>query len=330
MSLLKVENLSVGYKTKKGVFNAVNNISFSIEQGRSLGFVGESGCGKTTIGMTLMGLLPENASVLQGDIFFNGSNLVHFNDKQWKNFQGKEMSMIFQAAMNAMNPVIRVDEQIMESIEVHSPGMSKNEMYKKVEKLFNMVGIDKERLKNFPHQYSGGMKQRAVIAMALACNPKLIIADEPTTALDVIVQDQILKEIKKIQREMKTSVIFISHDIAVVADVCEDICVMYGGKIVEKGKREEVFKNPCHPYTRTLLASYLSLDSDKNIKIHKIENPPDLVTLTNGCSFADSCNYKSKSCKTHNPDWISLSDTHHTFCFKDTLNMLNRDNSDGK
>ncbi len=319
MTLLKVENLSVGYKTKKGLLNAVNNISFTLEQGKSLGFVGESGCGKTTIGMTLMGLLPENANILQGDIYFNGSNLAHFNDEKWRNFRGKEISMIFQAAMNAMNPVIRVDEQVMEAIEVHNPDMPRNEIHTKVKKLFNMVEIPENRLKDYPHQYSGGMKQRAIIAMALACNPKLIIADEPTTALDAIVQDQILKEIKEIKKGLNTSIIFISHDIAVVADVCEDICVMYGGQIVEKGKREEVFKYPRHPYTKTLLASYLNLDSDKDIKVPEIQKPPNLITLTGGCNFSASCICKSKNCINHAPEWVNLSPTHQAFCCEETL-----------
>ena len=320
MTLLNVENLSVGYKTKKGLLKAVNDVSFSIEQGRSLGFVGESGCGKTTIGMTLMGLLPGNASVLQGDIYFNDFNLANFSDKEWRDLRGREISMIFQAAMNAMNPVIRVDEQIIEVIETHNPEMSKTDINEKVKNLFKLVDIPKDRLKDYPHQYSGGMKQRAIIAMALACNPRLIIADEPTTALDVIVQDQILKEIKKIQKELNTSVVFISHDIAVVADVCEDICVMYGGQIVEKGKREEVFKSPMHPYTKTLLASYLSLDSDANIKVPEIQKAPDLITFTGKCCFADSCSCCTAKCKSHTPGWVDMSETHQVFCFEDTLN----------
>jgi peptide/nickel transport system ATP-binding protein len=325
MAMLNVENLSIGYKTKKGLLKAVNDISFSIEQGRSLGFVGESGCGKTTIGMALMGLLSENGSILQGDIHFNGSNLAKFNDKQWRDFRGSEISMIFQAAMNAMNPVIRVDEQISEAIETHNPEMLKEDIEQKVKNLFNLVDIPQDRLKDFPHQYSGGMKQRAIIAMALACSPKLIIADEPTTALDVIVQDQILKEIKKIQKELNTSVIFISHDIAVVADVCEDICVMYGGKIVEKGKREEVFKSPRHPYTKILLESYLSLDSDENIKVPEIQNAPDLMTLTGECSFSASCDRCSAKCKTDKPGWVNLTETHQAFCFEDEINKDNHD-----
>lgn len=325
MASLTVKNLSVGYKSKKGLVNAVNNISFSIEQGRSLGFVGESGCGKTTIGMTLMGLLPENGSILQGDILFNGDNLADFNDDRWRAFRGKEISMIFQAAMNAMNPVIRVDEQIAEIIETHHPQMSRTDVYQKVKEMFNLVEIPEDRLRDYPHQYSGGMKQRAIIAMALACTPKLIIADEPTTALDVIVQDQILKEIKQIQKKTNTSLIFISHDIAVVADVCKDICVMYGGQIVEKGTREEVFKSPRHPYTKTLLGSFLSLDSSKTITIPRIREAPDLITLAGGCRFAGSCSCQSKNCSNHTPGWVNLSSTHQALCFEDVLDKDKND-----
>jgi len=325
MAVLKVENLSIGYKSKKGLVNAVNNISFSIEQGQSLGFVGESGCGKTTIGMALMGLLPENASILQGNIIFNGKNLARFNDDEWRNFRGKEISMIFQAAMNALNPVIRVDEQIAEVIETHNPEMPKTDVYTQVKKMFNLVEIPENRLRDYPHQYSGGMKQRAIIAMALACKPKLIIADEPTTALDVIVQDQILKEIKQIQKALNTSVIFISHNIAVVADVCKDICVMYAGQIVEKGTREEVFKFPRHPYTKTLLGSYLSLESEENIKVPEMRDSPDLITTTGVCMFAENCNCKSQDCKNKTPEWVNLSSTHQALCFEDVLNKDEND-----
>ena len=320
MAVLKVENLSIGYKSKKGLVNAVNNISFSIEQGQSLGFVGESGCGKTTIGMALMGLLPENASILQGDIIFNDKNLAHFKDEEWRAFRGKEISMIFQAAMNALNPVIRIDEQIGEVIEIHNPEMSKTDVYTQVKKMFDLVEIPENRLRDFPHQYSGGMKQRAIIAMALACMPRLIIADEPTTALDVIVQDQILKEIKKIQKALNTSVIFISHDIAVVADVCKDICVMYAGQIIEKGTREEVFKSPRHPYTKTLLGSYLDLDSEKRIRVPEMREAPDLIKNSEACLFANSCNCKSQECKKNKiPGWVTISSTHQALCFEDAL-----------
>jgi len=275
--------------------------------------------------MTLMGLLPENATILQGDIFFNGKNFAKFNGTEWRSARGKDIAMIFQAAMNALNPVIRVDEQIMEAIEIHHSLLSKTEMLKKVKKLFSLVKIPEDRLRDFPHQYSGGMKQRAVIAMALACNPELIIADEPTTALDVIVQEQILKGIKHIQKALNTSLIFISHDIAVVADVCEDVCVMYGGQIVEQGKREEVFRFPRHPYTKTLLSSYLSIDNDEEIVIPEIRIAPDLINITGGCRFAANCTYNSQGCEDRTPDWVDISSTHKAFC---RVNVINKDNDD--
>lgn len=312
--ILLVENLSIGYNTKKGVLKAVDNISFRLEWGRSLGFVGESGCGKTTIGMALMGLLPENGSILSGSINFQGKELTRMDEDQWRDVRGKDIAMIFQSAMNALNPVIRVGDQVIEAIVTHSPDLSPEQVNDRLKTLFDLVEIPEQRIFDYPHEYSGGMKQRAVIAMALACTPKLIIADEPTTALDVIVQDQILKEIKKIQQAMGMSLIFISHDIAVVSQVCEDICVMYAGQIVETGTREEVFKSPKHPYTKTLLASYLSLDSDENILIPKLMETPDLINEGSGCRFSGNCHCRSKGCLTGAPDWINVSSTHKVFC----------------
>ena len=213
MTLLSIKNLSIGYQTKNGMLKAVDNISFDLEKGRPLGFVGESGCGKTTIGMTLMGLLPDNARILGGSIGFQNNDLTQLTENQWRKVRGKEIAMIFQAAMNALNPVMRVDEQVIEAIVTHTPDISSVDLENRINELFDLVEIPRARMKDFPHEYSGGMKQRVIIAMALACNPKLIIADEPTTALDVIVQDQILKEIKQIQKAMNTGLIFISHEI---------------------------------------------------------------------------------------------------------------------
>ncbi len=319
MALIAVTNLSIAYRTGRGLLRAVDDISFSIAQGGSVGFVGESGCGKTTLGMALMGLLPGNASVLQGEILFNGRDLARFNEEQWREVRGSEIAMIFQAAMNALNPVIRVGEQIIEAIETHSPGISRKEAEQKAQTLFDLVELPRDRLKDFPHHYSGGMKQRAVIAMALACDPALIVADEPTTALDVVVQDQILREIKAIQKRTGTSLVFISHDIAVVAQVCEDICVMYGGQIVEKGKRQEVFKSPAHPYTKILLSSYLTLDADKGITMPDIQNAPDMMDNTRGCRFAENCPLQSHACTSRSLPWVDLSETHKVRCLKDAV-----------
>jgi peptide/nickel transport system ATP-binding protein len=314
MTLLSVKNLTIGYQTKKGLLKAVDNISFDLDKGRPLGFVGESGCGKTTIGMALMGLLPDNAVILGGSMQFQGSDLVTFTEKQWRQIRGAKIAMIFQAAMNALNPVHRVDEQIKEAIITHQPDMPEKDLNARLRELFNLVDIPVERMTDYPHEYSGGMKQRAIIAMALACDPDLIIADEPTTALDVIVQDQILREIKSVQQQTDTGLIFISHDIAVVSSVCEQICVMYAGQIVETGTRKEVFKSPRHPYTRTLLGSYLSLDNLNDIRIPDMQEAPDQVSDNRSCRFAASCSACTGACAKSVPGWVDITSSHRALC----------------
>jgi peptide/nickel transport system ATP-binding protein len=226
----------------------------------------------------------------------------------------KEISMIFQAAMNALNPVKRVQEQVLEAVMTHDPGLSGDEAIKQVEGLFQLVNIPLERMRDYPHQYSGGMKQRAIIAMALACNPSLIIADEPTTALDVIVQHQILEETKHLQKEMNISIIFISHDISIVADVCHDIAIMYAGEVVEYGAREEVFDNPMHYYTRALLASYPTLSGERKDLIPIPGEPPNLIDPPPGCRFCDRCEASGSSCSLLPPEWLHLSPRHHVLC----------------
>ncbi len=314
MSLLSVKNLSVGYETKNGLIKAVDDISFDLEKGRPLGFVGESGCGKTTIGMTLMGLLPDNAVLLGGSMEFADKNLALLSEAQWRSVRGRQVAMIFQAAMNALNPVYRVDDQIREAIVTHDPDISDKALNARIKELFNLVEIPLDRIHDYPHEYSGGMKQRVIIAMALACSPKLIIADEPTTALDVIVQDQIIKGLKAIQAKFNTGLIFISHDIAVVASVCEQICVMYGGQIVEKGRSREVFSNPRHPYTKTLLGAYLALDNEESIVIPDMGEMPDLTMETGACRFSVNCNVCSKACISARPQWIDISPNHQALC----------------
>ncbi len=289
MALLEVQNLSVGYHTQKGYLHAVEDVSFSLEEGKSFGFVGESGCGKTTLGMALMRLLPPNGLIRKGRILFDGADLLQMPDEEMRKIRWQKIAMIFQAAMNALNPVHRVNEQIAEAILTHHASLGKKEAFEQVEALFQLVGIPKDRMRDFPHQYSGGMKQRAVIAMALACKPRLIIADEPTTALDVIVQDQILKEVKNLQKKFGISMIFISHDISIVADVCHDIGIMYAGKLVEQGSREEVFSKPVHPYTKALLSSYPTLTGEKNRLVPIPGETPNLIHPPSGCRFRDRC-----------------------------------------
>jgi peptide/nickel transport system ATP-binding protein len=314
MPLLTVENLSIGYHTRKRFIKSVEGVSFFLNKGKSLGFVGESGCGKTTIGMSLMRLLPANAAITQGRVMFDGHDLLKISEKEMRQIRWKKIAMIFQAAMNALNPVHRVNEQIIEAMVTHDPDISMASATRQVEKLFNLVGITAGRMRDFPHNYSGGMKQRVIIAMALACNPDLIIADEPTTALDVIVQSQILNAVKKLQKEFDISLIFISHDIAVVADVCESINIMYAGQIIETGTREEVFSAPIHPYTKSLLASYLTLDGKKASPIPNSGDTADRILSPQGCRFCDRCPVSNPECSRTEPQWIEVSPTHKVLC----------------
>ena len=313
---MTVNNLSVGYHTRKGFIKSVQGVSFALDQGKSLGLVGESGCGKTTIGMAIMGLLPDNASVTNGKILFEDQDLLKMSKREIRQVRWRKIAMIFQAAMNALNPVHRVSDQISEAILAHDTDISEKEAMKQVQSLFQLVGIPMDRLRDYPHQYSGGMKQRAIIAMALACHPSLIIADEPTTALDVIVQDQILNAIKDFQNKLKISVIFISHDIAVVADVCDNIGIMFSGQLVEYGRVEEVFNLPMHPYTKSLVASYLTLDKD-NVQLNSyLGECPDLIKPTAGCSFCERCSVADATCRLMAPEWIEISPTHKVLCFQ--------------
>lgn len=313
MALLEVKNLSIGYRTKRGYLKAVENVSFSLEEGRSLGFVGESGCGKTTIGMALMGLMPPNGSIGQGQILFDGQDLLKMTEAQRRKTRWRRIAMIFQAAMNAMNPVQRVGDQVAEAILVHHPEVEKEAALRQVEALFDLVGIPRDRLRGYPHQYSGGMKQRAIIAMALACRPKLIIADEPTTALDVIVQDQILEEVKKLQKEFNIGVIFISHDISIVADMCQDIAVMYAGQMVEIGPREAVFEEPVHPYTKALLSSFPTITGEKGDLIPIPGETPNLIRPPTGCRFGQRCPGASPTCSVA-PKWVRIGPGHKALC----------------
>jgi len=314
MTLLDVKNLSISYQTRGGPLQAVEDISFALDKGKTLGFVGESGCGKSTIGLALMGLLPPNATVTSGSVRFNGSDLLSLSEEKLRQVRWQKIAMIFQAAMNALNPVHRVSDQVAEAILAHTPGISKTDALAQVRELFDLVEIPIKRMNDYPHQYSGGMKQRAVIAMALACRPDLIIADEPTTALDVIVQAQILDEIKSIQKELNLGILFISHDISVVADVCDHIGVMYAGQLVEYGHRREVFESPGHPYTQELVGSHQALLGAQCQPQSAPSAAPNLLSPPPGCRYCDRCKEGSDTCRTEAPQWIELSDNHRIFC----------------
>jgi peptide/nickel transport system ATP-binding protein len=314
MALLSVEGLSVGYRTGKGPLKAVEGVSFSIREGRSLGFVGESGCGKTTLGMAIMGLLPPNAEVTAGKILLDGVDLLRKSEEEMRRIRWKEIAMIFQAAMNALNPVHRVQDQIAEAILAHRPEWNRQQALKRVEGLYDLVDLPRERMRDYPHQYSGGMKQRAIIAMALACHPRLIIADEPTTALDVIVQHQILQKTKSLQKELHFGIIFISHDISIVAEVCDDIGIMYAGQLVELGPKEEVFGAPKHPYTNALFSSFPNLTGRKQTLNPIPGETPNLIRPPSGCRFCDRCPGAEAACSLGSPQWVEITPRHRVMC----------------
>ena len=300
MPLIEVRHLTVDYPTRRGVVRAVDDVSFSLERGQVLGLVGESGCGKTTTALALMGLTPEGAQV-GGEIHLEGRNLVGLSAEELRRLRWKEISMVFQGAMNALNPVHSVGDQIVEAILTHEPRLRAREARARVAELFSAVGLPPDRGEHYPHQYSGGMKQRAVIAMSLACNPRLVIADEPTTALDVIVQDRILRELRRIRRERDLSMLYISHDMAVIAEMADVVAVMYAGRIVEVGPTSDVFARPVHPYTAALMAASPTLHGPKRRLASLAGAPPDLAQPPTGCRFHPRCARAAEECAQQDP-----------------------------
>ena len=296
-TVLKVENLNMHYETIAGNVSAVRDVSFELKEGESFGLVGESGCGKTSVAMSLLQLQADNAKITSGSIKLNDEELVTKTEKELRKIRWKGISIVFQGAMNAWNPVVKIGEQIREAIREHYPNNTKDENSEKIKKLFDIVGLDHSIMNRFPHELSGGMKQRAVIALALSCDPKVLIADEPTTALDVVIQDQILKEISKVQELLGLSLIYISHDIAVIAEMTSNMAVMYAGSIVEMGKTSEIFSNPRHAYTKLLLESTPSIVGEKK-KLRSLDGePPSLIGDIKGCTFSPRCPEPSDNCK---------------------------------
>lgn len=302
--ILEVRNLSVQYKADMETVYAVNDISFTLQPGETLGLVGETGAGKTTTALALMGLLPERTGrVTGGEVLFEGRNLLSLHEQEWQKMRGSKLAMIFQDPMTALNPVLSVGSQIEEAILLHNTeSLSKKEIEKKVEETLELVGIPKERKVEYPYQFSGGMRQRVVIAIALICNPYLLIADEPTTALDVTIQAQILTIICNLQRKYKTSVIMITHDLGVVAETCDRVAIMYAGEIVEYGTLEQIFSGSYHhPYTIGLFASLPSLTGDSR-RLHPIEGlMPNPARKPEGCWFAPRCKYCMGQCRKEKP-----------------------------
>lgn len=315
MPALEVDNLTMYYEIPfRGFVRAVDGISFSLEKGESLGIVGESGCGKSSLAITLMRLLPKNARIIKGRVILDGINIYELPEDQLrKKIRWKRISMVFQGAMNALHPIIKVGDQIVEAIMLHED-VSKEEAWKRAGDLLELVGIDRSRLDNYPFEFSGGMRQRAMIAMALALNPDVLLADEPTTALDVIVQAQILKLIKDLQREFGISLILISHDVSVIAEMSDKVAVMYAGKFQEFGSAFDVFLNPLHPYTKGLLSGVPSVKG-KPRRLKSIPGaPPNLLNPPKGCRFAPRCPFAKEKCFEEEPDLVEIDDNHYVRC----------------
>jgi peptide/nickel transport system ATP-binding protein len=313
--ILEVNGLVMHYRTKSGDVSAVDGVTFSLAQGEALGLVGESGCGKTSIAMTLIRLLAENAIIKGGEVLLGGVDVTKLSDEEMRKHRWADISMVFQGAMNAWNPVYKVGAQIMEALEQHVPDMTEPEGRARIAELFELVGLTPAMMDRYPHEFSGGMRQRAIIAMALSCNPKVIIADEPTTALDVIVQDQILKELKKVQTDLGMSIIYISHDVAVIAEVSDRIGVMYAGKLVELGPTDDVFPRPRHPYTYLLLSSTPSVKGPRR-KLAPLEGePPNLLAPPSGCRFHPRCPFATEICVEEEPPNHDASPGHQVACW---------------
>ena len=315
--LLQVSNLKTHFITKAGTVKAVDGVSFNVKKGQTLGIVGESGSGKTITVMSIMRLIPQPpGKIVAGEVVFQGEDLLKKTEKEMRKIRGNEISMIFQDPMTSLNPVMTVGQQIMEAVLFHQRVTKKVAKQKALEVLIK-VGIPEpeQRLAEYPHQFSGGMQQRVMIAMALACSPKLLIADEPTTALDVTIQAQILELMNELQRDFNTSVIMITHDLGVVAEVCEEVLVMYAGKPVEKTSVDRLFEYPKHPYTLGLLRSLPKLGEAQKERLIPIEgNPPDLHCLPPGCNFAERCDKKSETCLLDKPKFREIEPGHWVSC----------------
>jgi oligopeptide transport system ATP-binding protein len=318
--LLEVCDLRTYFSTQDGVVKAVDGVSFYVERGETLGIVGESGCGKSVTSLSVMRLIPSPpGKIVGGQIMFDGENLLEASEEQMRHIRGNRIAMIFQDPMTSLNPVLTIGHQITESLELHLH-LNKREARSRAAELLNMVGIPSasRRLDNYPHQFSGGMRQRVMIAMALSCNPELLIADEPTTALDVTIQAQILELINRLRDELETAVMIITHDLGVVAGMTDRVTVMYAGRVVEEGPTSEIFANPRMPYTIGLLRSIPRLDEQRGHKLNPIRGlPPDLIDLPQLCPFSPRCDYVQEKCLNQLPPLRSVGQSHNAACLFD-------------
>jgi peptide/nickel transport system ATP-binding protein len=300
MPLLEVNGLKTYFQTDGGYVKAVDDVSFHVDEGETLGLAGESGCGKTTAALSIMKLLPTNGSIIAGEVLYQGRDIVKMSDGKLRRTRWREIAIVFQGAMNALNPVKRIVDQIAEPIMLHDKA-PKEEAIQRATRLVEQVGIDGGRAKDYPHEFSGGMRQRVMIAMALACNPRLVILDEPTTALDVMTKTQIQQLIKNLQKELSLSTILITHDLSVIAETCERVAIMYAGKLVEYGDVVATFDNPLHPYTSGLLRAFPNIHASRELPVSIPGSPPDLLHPPAGCRFAPRCPLVGPECKAEPP-----------------------------
>lgn len=314
--LLKVSDLTVKFNTYRGSVTAVDGVSMALGSGKTLCIVGESGCGKSVTALSLLGLLPKKISTVQGTVLFDGKDLLSKGSKELQDTRGNQISMIFQEPMTSLNPVMKVGRQVEESLKVHRPHLSQKERSERVRELFEWVGIVTDHTQDFPHELSGGMRQRVMIAMALACEPRLLIADEPTTALDVTIQAQILELMMKLQQRLGMGVILITHDLGIVYDVADDVVVMYAGKIVEKTSVEKLFEEPLHPYTQGLLVSLPDVNVARSRVPGIAGTVPSLHSLPKGCYFQDRCFKVTPQCREKEPVLEMKKTDHEVSCFE--------------
>jgi len=311
LPVLQVEHLTTNYKTLRGWVKACEDVNFQVEKGEAMGLVGESGCGKTTVALSLLKLLPSAGRIRKGRILFNGNDLVKMSDSQIRKIRWKGIAIVFQGAMNALNPVFKISDQITEAIKIHEPHVSRTAARERVESLLEMVGIDSGRADNYPHEFSGGMRQRALIAMALAANPEVLVADEPGTALDVVVQAQILKLLRELKDKLNLSMVFISHDLSIVAETCDKLAIMYAGQVIEYGDTKSIFAKPLHPYTQGLLGAFPSIKGERKKLVSIPGQPPDLLDPPTGCRFNPRCPYVMDICKKVEPKLLPVDQSNH-------------------
>ncbi len=309
---LRVEDLRVQYRVAAGYLKAVDGISFEVRPGESIGLVGESGCGKTTVAKAILRLLPDDARI-DGKALLDGEDILRMSNKELRSIRWTKLALVTQSAMNSLDPVYRIGDQIVESILAHEP-MSKQDAWRRAEELFTLVGIKPERLRDYPHQFSGGMRQRAVIAMALSLNAGLLVADEPTTALDSIMQDQVLARINRLQEELSRSMILVTHDMGVVAETCQTLAVMYAGRIIEKGPIGVVLTKPYHPYTMGLRNAFPTISDERRQLISIPGNLPNLVDPPVGCRFKSRCPFGDAHCERVDPPLVEVGNRHLSAC----------------